>query len=395
MTTEVLIPLVRVNLAAAVAILLVFALRHPTRRLFGARLAYALWTIVPLAAAAVVLPRPAAPSAITPLVLAASEMGDAARPVLQAGTANLFAMTIWIAGALAAAALMALRQARYLTALGPLEPVGDGTYRAQRAGGGPAIVGALRPRIVTPPDFEVRFTPAEREVILAHERAHLATGDTLINAAVAAIQCLAWFNPLVHLGARALRVDQELACDAAVLARFPRTRRLYAELLLKTQLAAQPLPFGCHWPAASDHPLKERIVMLKSPLLAPSRRMAGAAAVTALALGAAAAAWAAQPVTEPHLIASPDWSLRPTGEDVLRVYPARTDGPQSGRALLTCRVDNAGLLTACAVKSDDPAFGQAALQLAASFQMRPLSKDGAPTAGGQVRIPILFQPPAE
>lgn len=144
MATEFLIPLVRVNLALAVAILLVLALRRPARRLFGARVAYGLWTIVPLAAAAVFLPRPAAPSALAPLVLAASQAGDAAGPILQSGTANAFAVAIWTVGALAAAAVMAVRQARYLTALGELEPAGDGTYRAQRAGGGPAIIGALR-----------------------------------------------------------------------------------------------------------------------------------------------------------------------------------------------------------------------------------------------------------
>ena len=38
-------------------------------------------------------------------------------------------------------------------------------------------------------------------------------------------------------GARALRIDQELACDQAVVTRKPAQRRLYAEVLLKTQLA--------------------------------------------------------------------------------------------------------------------------------------------------------------
>src|SRR5688572_5506092 len=44
------------NLAAAVAILLVIALRKPARAAFGLRLAYGLWLLVPLAALGSLLP---------------------------------------------------------------------------------------------------------------------------------------------------------------------------------------------------------------------------------------------------------------------------------------------------------------------------------------------------
>ena len=48
----------------------------------------------------------------------------------------------------------------------------------------------------------------------------------------------------------------------------------------------------------------------------------------------------------------------------------------------------------CSVVSEDPAdqdFGDAALKLSKLFKMRPQSKDGVPTGGGTVRIPIRFQ----
>ena len=79
----------------------------------------------------------------------------------------------------------------------------------------------------------------------------------------AACQCLCWFNPLVHLAAYLLRLDQELACDAAVIRSRPGARTLYGQTLLKTQLAATPLPFGCYWPARGLHPLEVRIGLLK------------------------------------------------------------------------------------------------------------------------------------
>jgi bla regulator protein blaR1 len=92
---------------------------------------------------------------------------------------------------------------------------------------------------------------------------------------------------------RAFRHDQELACDARVLARRPALRRAYGEAMFKAQLAAQPLPLGCHW--GYGHPLKERIAMLKQPMVSPRRQRAGLVAVAALALATGFAAWAAQP----------------------------------------------------------------------------------------------------
>src|SRR5689334_16605321 len=56
MVNDLLSLIVRTNIALAVCVLLVLALRSPTRRLAGARIAYALWLIPPLAAAACFLP---------------------------------------------------------------------------------------------------------------------------------------------------------------------------------------------------------------------------------------------------------------------------------------------------------------------------------------------------
>lgn len=54
--SEVLAVLLRVNLALALATGLVLALRLPARLLFGARVAYGLWGLVPLAAIAMLAP---------------------------------------------------------------------------------------------------------------------------------------------------------------------------------------------------------------------------------------------------------------------------------------------------------------------------------------------------
>ena len=124
---------------------------------------------------------------------------------------------------------------------------------------------------------------------------HLGRGDLPMNALACALRCLFWFNPLVHLAAAKLRVDQELACDAVVLARHPRAGRAYATALLNTQLADLGLPVGCAW--QSSHPLKWRISMLKKPLPGPARLMFGAALAVIASSAAATVVWQQQPAT--------------------------------------------------------------------------------------------------
>lgn len=396
MTGEFLGALLRANVLAALAVVLVLFLRRPVRGAFGARVAYGLWVLPLLAGAAALLPQPAAET----LPFVGEAAGAAGRAMAAAATTDRgdgVALALWLAGVAASAAWTWRLQHRFVASLGRLEPVA-GTprvWRAASAGAGPAVVGALRPRIVTPSDFESRFDAAERDVILAHEAAHLRTGDAWINALLAGLTCLCWFNPLVHWGARAMRVDQELACDAAVIARFPQARKLYGELLLKTQLGTQPLPVGCHWPAGSAHPLKERIVMLKSPLPARARKRLGLAVVGSLAALCAGAAWATGATRT--TVGDPDWVQRPTPADVVAFYPARAVAEKvEGRVVIACQVTGAGRLEGCAVAMEDPAaygFGEAALKMAERFQMTTRSRSGVPTAGADVRIPILFRLP--
>lgn len=401
MIADLLTGLGRANLAAGAAILLILLLRGPLRRRFGARVAYALWLVAPLAAAAALLPQPVTDTVLSPVILTANAAARAVVPsALGADRVLLGLFAVWLTGALIAAGLLVRGQARFMASLGRLEPLAGepGVLRAEKTRVGPAVVGAFRPRIVAPADFETRFDVEERGVILAHERVHLVSGDAPINALAAAAQCVAWFNPLVHLATYLMRIDQELACDAAVLDRFPNARRLYGELLLKTQLAAQPLPFGCHWPAGSAHPLKERILMLKSPLPGRGRKFAGLMIVTALGLGGACAAWAAQPAAvAPRFVTAPVWTQRPTGEDVASAYPKamRTSGVE-GRAAMVCRIDDDGRLQDCAVAVEEPlkaGFGPATLKLAKRFRMKPLDGAGEPVSGAQIRIPVMFRLP--
>lgn len=288
MGNEVLDLLVRLNLVLAAATLFVLVVRLPVRRWFGARIAYALW-LIPLVAALTCF----APARVETIVLDAPIPSVGSPDTVQ--TSSLWTWT-WAFGALVSLSILVIRQARFTQSLGRLgarEDLGAHVCIAESSEHGPAVVGVLRPVIVTPSDFDARFDAEERRLVLAHERAHLAHGDPWINAVVLALQCLNWFNPFVHIGARMLRIDQELACDAAVLAQEGGRRR-YAEAMLKTHLSAA-VPIGCAWPASDIASFKERIAMLKRNLPSRKQTLIGAAAIL-LATGAVAAvAWAAQP----------------------------------------------------------------------------------------------------
>jgi len=301
MASEAIGLLTRLNLALAGGVVLALLLRLPARQAFGARIAYALWTIPLLAALACFLPArtEVIRLAVAP-PLARANLAPASMPDLSFAPRLLLAL--WICGVAASLIVLIVRQTRYARGLGRLSDrpeLGRGVLGAQTNEHGPAVLGVLRPVIVTPANFDARFSADERGIVLAHERAHMAHGDPIINAISAALQCVSWFNPLVHVGAHLLRVDQELACDAAVVTSA--NARLYAEAILKTQLAAATLPFGCAWPSHSLAALKERIAMLKTALPTPAQRIIGVSAVGLASFTACAVAWAAQPA---HVLAS-------------------------------------------------------------------------------------------
>jgi len=273
--------LLRLMLAGSVAAALVLVLRRPMRAWGGAGGAYLLWAIVPASLLATLVPRAAAGNGLSiTLPGGAVAAGQAIASALPAdGGATAALPLAWLVGALATAGWLAWRQRSFERHVG-LAP--DGRRRSVvRLGdprSGPVLVGVLRPTLVLPADFRHAYDCTERRLVLAHERVHAERGDLLANALCALLQCLCWCNPLIHFAARRFRIDQELACDELVLRRHGRAA-IYARTMLKVQLSTQNVPLACQWQA--PHPLKERIMNLKSQV-SPARRSAGQFVAAAL-----------------------------------------------------------------------------------------------------------------
>lgn len=286
-------------LSFTAAVLLVATLRKVSRHLFGAERAFALWLLPPLAMLASQLPHvvgvdhaplPALVYLITSAI--GAPPGVQASPVIGWRHGIL---AVWFGGVVISLALAALAQSRYRSRLSGATAIAVRSHwpvwRAASVDVGPALVGAWQARIVVPADFEHRYDATERSLILAHEAMHAQRHDGWWCLLAQVVVAMFWFHPMAWWALGALRHDQELACDAAVLGEHRTQRRSYANAMLKTQSAQFALPVGCPW--SPRHPLTERIAMLKSPLPSRFRRHAGTMAIVALACAVGGTVYAA------------------------------------------------------------------------------------------------------
>ena len=268
MVAELLaLSLLRTQIAATAAVLLVLLLRGPTRKAFGARLSYRLWALVPVAAIATVFPS------------LSETLGSGLPPTLMGEEHAFLLLAIWVIGGVALATAIVLQDRAFRA-------------RAETGRAGPAVMGVFWPRIVLPSDFTTRFDEQARRMVDLHERTHIKRGDPLANLIIAGVQVLGWCNPLVHLGALCARLDQEMACDATVLSLRPNLRRTYAEALVEAHTRRTGSPLACFFAA---HPLVLRVKLLARPEPSYRRQTAGAASIALLAVITALGVWTVTP----------------------------------------------------------------------------------------------------
>lgn len=110
----------------------------------------------------------------------------------------------------------------------------------------PFVLGLVRPRIYLPFSLE----NGERELVLAHERAHITAGDHIIKPLGWLLLAAHWYNPLVWLAYALFCRDIELACDERVVHGLSLSDRAdYSQALLDLSrprggVRACPLAFG-------------------------------------------------------------------------------------------------------------------------------------------------------
>ncbi|PJG47809.1 energy transducer TonB [Sphingobium sp. LB126] len=278
-------------IATTLLMAIVMLLRRPVARWLGAGTAYCLW-LLPLAR----MMLPALPQEVvypSPLQMAVDRAGlptllDAA-PAMAALPARAEAtipwleiwVSFWLLGLVVFLTVQAVGYVRFRRfILNGATPVGEEgrihIVSSPRAGG-PLAFGILRPFIVLPADFALRFDPQERAMAIAHERAHHQRGDLAANMIALLLLGLHWCNPVAWIAYRAYRADQEQACDARVLALYGQDQApVYGRAILKAA-AGHPFAGACHLNPITA--LKGRLKMLSAHEMSLRRISWGMAAV--------------------------------------------------------------------------------------------------------------------
>lgn len=322
--------IVQTLIASALLMAIVLMLRAPVTRTFGARAAYALWLLPVLRMVLPPLPgwrmigvpvfvwqgpettvglvdpatavqlahevvrsghmrvashlTPIAPDLPVQMILAPQPA-----PPLASGIGwGALLLAVWLGGALLWFAWQMIRYRAFLDrAMRDARPLtrecGIDVLLSDQVDG-PVAAGIVRRRIFLPADFMQRYTPEERRLALVHEAAHHDRLDLPANLVGLAVLALHWWNPLAHRAYRAFRSDQELACDATVLAGAQAGDRLaYGRAVLKSASARMP---GVACALSHKAQLKERIVMMaRKPIGASRLVMGGMVAVAAIGGG--------------------------------------------------------------------------------------------------------------
>lgn len=183
--------------------------------------------------------------------------------------------------------------------------------------GVPAVVGWLRPVVLVPVGVLGGVSPAELELIFAHELAHVRRRDFLANLVQRAAETLLFYHPAAWWLGRTIRESREALCDDAAV-RAGGDRLGYARALVALEEFRRSRP-GAARPAlavaADGGSLASRVRRVLG--LPPQRRGPGVPALALLAAGLLLATLALPVVGE-------DAPPVPVGERprVVEVFPA-------------------------------------------------------------------------
>lgn len=315
------------GMAVAVLVLFVLLIRRPVARYFGAKVAYALWTLPVLR---VFMPTVTVPSWLhlgedevaTELASAGARGFDytlmEATPLSPQVSWMFYIILLWAVVGMLLIARSLLRHNFYRRKTIQTSRIAGRDIeicvqkiaaqiglknrihvRVSNENEGPLVMGVIRPCIVLPKNFIKHFTSEQQELALLHELLHIRRRDLWAALAALIFGALNWPNPFMRLAVRAFRHDQEAACDLSVL-NHPickgADRVSYAQTLMQAATLCSSTPAEMPLGLSIHHPLKERIMSLKNPT--PTARL------RPRLIGASALA-AAFMLTAPYSLADP------------------------------------------------------------------------------------------
>ncbi|WP_159981638.1 MULTISPECIES: M56 family metallopeptidase [unclassified Novosphingobium] len=389
---------------------LVLAARRPVARWFGPGAAYALWALpmIRLVLPPLALPRGLLPSirfGVEPVTASAAgthvaapveaiaaggyvpiEAPMSAAPLvaepglLEQVPWTTLALSVWLGGAV----LFLLW--RTVTYRWMRRDLLEGARLVARSGAvriveSPAITaplafGVTDKVVALPMGFLADEDSETSDFAIAHEMEHHAGGDLLALIAMQPLFALHWFNPLGWAGWRAVRSDQEAACDARVMlgrSREERARygRLIASLAGGTRLGLAAPMAG---PLSGEKPIIHRLKALARKDVTPARRVLArslfALAVVAVPATATVSYAAMDEADAPEVPAMPATPAAPSS-----INAEMRAGPQVSEALQAPNVPEEPDVSAA------PAWGDVAGAVPPAPPVPPMPPvPGAPSA---------------
>lgn len=284
---------------------LVLLVRRPVSRWFGPAAAYALWALPvlrlilpPLALPPGIFGRPeisveTVTAAAHPALPVAFEAANGVSPITEGAMAPASVepdflvsvpwfqvlVAVWLIGA-AVFLLQRIRnyrlmRAELLAGARQVAHAGDIRIVESPAAAAPLAFGVRERIVALPENFLATVDSESSDFAIAHELEHHAGNDLLALMVLQPLFALHWFNPIGWAAWRALRADQEAACDARVMAgcnRDVRARygRVIASFAAGTRLTLAAPMAGA---LAGEKPIIQRLKALATLEVSPARRV--------------------------------------------------------------------------------------------------------------------------
>lgn len=152
---------------------------------------------------------------------------------------------VWLVGVVALLFYTLISFLRLKSKIGTAVLLRDNIFQNENVAS-PFVLGIIKPKIYLP----FNISEQDKELVIAHEKAHIKRKDHFWKPLGFLSLTLHWFNPLVWLGYVLLCRDIELACDEKVVKELDNEQRAdYSQALLtcsinRRMIAACPLAFG-------------------------------------------------------------------------------------------------------------------------------------------------------
>lgn len=191
--------------------------------------------------------------------------------------------------------------------------------------------GIVRPKVILP--IAASTWPEDlKRTILLHELAHIRRGDWVAQMAGELLRAVYWFNPIVWVACRRLRLECERACDDAVMDRGVTAPDYAARLLDLARALNQPRTWFPAPAMARPSSLERRISAMlnhrvnRHPLSRPARvtTICALLAVTIAVAAAQTSGRVAGTVSDPQGAVLPDVKLTLSNAERATKYEVRS-----------------------------------------------------------------------